>query len=173
MTKPASLSSMIRELANILDGLIRRHEEMHAVIRAKLESMRLGDVDGMLAGARRERDLTEAVSRLSEERIRVVTAAAKVLNLPVPPTAISVRMLAARLEPAERGELLGRAHSLREWMVAVGEANRTVEYVCREMLMHFKTVFTSIVRGGDTPVTYQRDGDLNGYSGVQVLDALG
>lgn len=171
--KTAAPSTAIRDLSGILDGLIHQHEEMHSVIRAKLESMRLGDVEGMLAGSRHERELTDAVARLNDERIRLVAGLVKTLNLPVTASAVSIRMLAARLGAAERTALMGKANRLRDWMVAVGEANRTVEQVCREMLVHFKVVFTSIVRGAEPAATYQRDGDTACQSGVQVLDALG
>lgn len=167
------LTHLTDSLAAVLEGLIALHEAMHSVIGGKLEAMRAGDVDGMLAGARHEAEIAEQVERLSGERIRIVATLAAALKLPVTPSAVSLRMLAARLIGEDRARLLGLASRLRERMVSVGEANRTVEFVCREMLVHFKTLFTCIVRGADSPATYQRDGEMGCQAGVQVLDALG
>jgi hypothetical protein len=167
------ITQLTDQLADVLERLIQLHEVMHDGIRAKLEAMRRADVEAMLTGARIEGEIADQVELLSAERLRVVSSLCTSLKLPVAPAAASLRMLASRLEGVERDRLLRLAARLREEMVKVGEANRTVEFVCREMLLHFKTLFTCMVRGADAPEIYHRDGDLGGVCAPAVLDAVG
>src|SRR5258708_518333 len=86
------------QLAGVLERLIQLHEVMHEGIRAKLEAMRRGDVEAMLAGARIESEIAEQVELLSAARLRVVASLCTELKLPVAASGASLRMLAARLE---------------------------------------------------------------------------
>src|SRR5262245_2347121 len=114
------------QLAGLIERLIALHESIFRAIQAKLKAMREGDVDGMLVGARVESELIQQVERLSAERLDIVASLCSALNFPAPASIVSLRMFAVRLHGVQRERLMRLAGRLRERMVQVGEANRTV-----------------------------------------------
>ena len=58
-------------------------------------------------------------------------------------------------------------------MLKVAEANRVVEMVCREMLNHFKNVFSAFTQDDEGAQTYSRGGAVEAGMSVKVLDAVG
>jgi len=172
----------VRQLADLLERLIERQEALHAAIRGKLEAMRRSDVEAMLSAAKREREAVTAVQALDDQRRDLVSKRHLALTAEggcatvMPPTAarsVTLRELTTRLAPDEREGLLKLAAKLRDKMLAVGESNRVVELVCREMLAHFKTLFAAMVRDDREPITYRAMGETRPASGARVLDAVG
>ncbi len=172
---PGDCNAITAELAGLLDRLIGLQNELHAVIDEKLDAMRRSHADDMMAAAQREGKICSRISTLDERRREIVTALCKCTGLVVPAGVqqVSLRTLAVALDEAERKALLEAGQTLREKMLQVAEANRVVELVSREMLSHFKELFTAFTQDDDSRPTYSRGGSLEAGEGVKVLDAVG
>ncbi|MBK8267497.1 MAG: hypothetical protein IPK83_04010 [Planctomycetes bacterium] len=48
-----------------------------------------------------------------------------------------------------------------------------VDLVCREMMAHFKTLFSAMTRDEEAPKTYSHRGAIESRGQVTVLDAVG
>lgn len=171
----AAVHPAIRDLAALLTELVALQESVHAVISIKLESMRRADVEGMLAAAHREGELTSKIAEIDIRRKQIVGQLCTALGLPATERGRPIRMstIAHRLDRAACDHLLHIAQTLRERMLKVAEINRVVELVSREMLAHFKTLFSAMVLDQETPGTYSAIGGVDRGSGSLVLDAVG
>lgn len=167
------LKPLTDELAARLQELISVQERLILVLRDKREAMRRANVEGILAATRAERDLVQDVTRSDDARRDVVAKLCAAIGLVGVNRTISLRALVARLDPPTRERLLRLAGTLRERMLAVGESNRVIELVCREMMVHFKTMFSAMVQDPSEPQTYRVGGDVGRAPGSRVLDAVG
>jgi hypothetical protein len=149
--------------------------ELRAALEAKLGAMRRSDVDGMLKTSRREGDLAAEVSTLDEERCRIVSELCKALDVPLIGSARTVTLsaLLVKLDRDSGERLAGLATHLREEMLKLAETNRVVELVCREMLAHFKTLFSAMVRSDEDGPTYSQSGEMGPSKGTRVFDTVG
>lgn len=172
----SAATTPVGQLEGLLERLIEKQGAISATIRAKLEAMRRLDVDGMLAAARVEQELAAAVGKLDDERRELVGTLASEMRMPsAGGQNVSLRALAARLPQAGGERLLRLAAQLRERMLAVGEANRVVELVCREMMVHFKVLFAAMVRQDGETLTYspvRMGGEPGRAGGARLLDAV-
>jgi len=163
------------ELAELIKQLINIQIALRAVVREKLDAMRRSDTDGMLKAARREGDMAAEVSALDEKRSDIVSRLCAALEMPAihDGAAVPLRALTEVLEPESASVLANLANRLREEMLKLAEANRVVELVSREMLAHFKTLFSAMVQDDDDAPTYSAAGEVGPAAGARVLDAIG
>jgi len=163
------------ELISMLRQLVELQEQLHGAIREKLAAMRRCDPDEMMAAAQREGELVAQVTAIDERRKKTVEGLCCSLDMPKAAAIeyVTLRALAARLDAKLRGPLLQMGQALRERMLKVAESNRVVEMVCREMLSHFKTLFSAFMQNEDGPQTYSSRGAADAGSGLKVLDAVG
>jgi hypothetical protein len=163
------------ELEALFDQLIERQVVLHSLAREKLAAMRRADVNGMLAIARRESEEAIRTAELDRQREDVVTRLGFKFGISpgIRGTGVTLRQLLEHLEPEARRRLVLLADRLRTGMLKLAEANRVVELVCREMLAHFKAVFTAMMRDDETPPTYSAAGEIGSAVRPRVFDALG
>jgi hypothetical protein len=166
---------LTEELTALIEQLIDRQIVLQGVVQEKKEAMRRCDVDGMLRASRQEGDLTAAVSALDRRRLEIVTQLCRLMNFPrkTDIKAVTLRMLAARLDPPNGARLTGLADRLREEMLKVAEANRVIELVCREMMAYFKAIFAAMVESEHDAPTYSPAGEVGPAAGARVLEAVG
>jgi len=168
-----------RELANELTGVLEQlgvlQDRMLDVIRGKLEAMRRSDVEAMTGASQRESELAAQVGTLDQRRCWLGVELSRLLGMPIPPRAenVSLRSLCSRLDGDPGAALARVGAALREKMLKVAEANRVVELVCREMLAHFKVVFSAFTRDEESPRMYSPRGAIESHGQVAVLDAVG
>jgi len=169
------VKKLATELAEVIEQLIEMQAELHGIVCEKLEAMRRADTGAMLAASHREGEMTSQAVALDGRRRKIVTELCRAVGLPAAEGAggVTLRALAGRLEPASRHRLLELAGRLREIMLKLAEANRVVELVCREMLVHFKTLFSAMVQKDETTPTYSSQGEVGPVAGARVLDAMG
>ncbi len=167
--------SLATELINVLEQLSGLQDRLLLAIDAKLEAMRRADVAAMTASSRREAELAAEAATLDQRRCLIAVDLSRALGLPIPPRAenVSLRSLCGRLEEEVRARLTQAGDVLREKMLKVAESNRVVELVCREMLAHFKTVFSAFTRDDDAPRNYSPKGSIESRGQIAVLDAVG
>lgn len=171
----AVISKNTSDLASLLAELIAMQESLHAVVAIKLESMRKADVDGMLAAAHREGELTAKIGETDSRRRDLVARLCSGLGLPSTERGKPIRLslIASRLERTSSNHLLKLAQVLRDRMLKVAEINRVVELVSREMLAHFKTLFSAMIQDGEMPGTYSAVGAVDRGASPLMLDAVG
>ena len=163
------------ELTELIKQLINIQIALRAVVQEKLDAMRRSDTDAMLRAARREGDMAAEVSALDEKRGDIVSRLCTALEMPAVHDGIAVplRALTEVLEPESARPLANLANRLREEMLKLAEANKVVELVSREMLAHFKTLFSAMVQDEDDAPTYSAAGEVGPAAGARVLDAIG
>lgn len=175
MTDDNNPTRLAEELTALIEQLADKQTVLQTAVRDKLETMRRCDVEGMLARSRREADLTTEVAALDRRRQEVVSRLCIALALPKGTNAkrVTLRALISRLDSASAQCLAKAADRLRNEMLKLAEANRVVDLVCREMMVHFKTLFAAIVQSENDPSTYSRGGEVGPTAGARVLDAVG
>lgn len=163
------------ELTSLIEQLVGLQETLHGIIGEKLDAMRRCDTEAMMSAAQREGEIASKVSAMDERRKQTVAELCTTLGIPKPANTkyVTLRVLGARLDETSRGHLMRLGDSLREWMLKVAESNRVVEMVCREMLSHFKNVFSAFTQDDEGVQTYSRGGAVKAGMGVKVLDAVG
>ncbi|MFH1416788.1 MAG: flagellar export chaperone FlgN [Planctomycetota bacterium] len=163
------------ELAELIKQLINIQIALRAVVQAKLDAMRRSDTDAMLKAARREGNMAAEVSALDEKRGDIVSRLCAALGMPAVHNerTVPLRALTEVLDPESARPLANLANRLREEMLKLAEANRVVELVSREMLAHFKTLFSAMVQDEDEAPTYSAAGQVGPVVGARVLDAIG
>lgn len=166
---------MAGELIGILEHLSGLQDRLLSAIDAKLEAMRRADVAAMTASSRREAELAAEAATLDQRRCLIAVDLSRALGLPIPPRAenVSLRILCGRLGGEAGARLTHAGNVLREKMLKVAESNRVVELVCREMLAHFKAVFSAFTRDDEAPRNYSPKGSIESRGQIAVLDAVG
>lgn len=170
-----SVEPLVRELEAVFRTLIDQHESLHDAVRGKLDAMRRADNGEMLSAAHREGEIVARIREIDEQRKTLVVRCCQASGIPKSANAghVSLKALAGHLNPNLRARLTGLGEVLRERMLEVAEANRVVELVSREMLDHFKQLFSAFTRDEDGSQTYSAGGVLKTDSGTSVLDAVG
>jgi hypothetical protein len=171
--KNKAVTTLVDRLAELLAKLTAKQESIRAAIREKLEAMRRADVEAMIAASHREGELVHDVTELEVERREISENLGEIVGARGKGRGLSLRMIAAQLDEANRTRIMNLADALRRRMLEVAEANRVVELVSREMLAFFKGVFTAIVRDDAAPLTYSAGGEIGAPMGARVLDAVG
>ncbi|OWY70545.1 hypothetical protein B7486_13065 [cyanobacterium TDX16] len=171
---PNRTNTAAHELVELLKSLISLQESLHAVIEVKLQAMRRADVEGMIAAARSESELTAKFSDLDATRRSVVDRLCSQYGTPAIEDGRPVRLstLRKRFDAPLAGRIAKLAETLKERMLKVAESNRVVELASRELLVHFKTLFEAMVQDESQP-TYSAGGGVSRAKGPRVLDAVG
>jgi hypothetical protein len=176
MMNRAILTECVDRLASVLTRHHALQDELLATLREKLDAMRRADIEAMTAAARRERQVLSRINDVEVERFAAVGRLADALGAPSfqDGRGAVLRNLAGRLEAATRDRLLGLAAALREKMLRVGEAQQVVELVSRELLTHFKTLFSIMTQPAEHEPTYSSGGERGRAAQAGIcLDAVG
>jgi hypothetical protein len=169
------LTRLTGELIVLIEQMIDRQVALRDVVQGKMEAMRRCDVDAMLKTSHQESDLTTAVAALDRRRCEIVSRMCRLMDFSrkTDVKAVTLRMLAAKLDPQSGGRLTQLADRLRAEMLKLAEANRVIELVCREMMAYFKALFTAMVQSEHDAPTYSPDGEVGPAAGARVLEAVG
>ncbi|HVP10117.1 MAG TPA: flagellar export chaperone FlgN [Phycisphaerae bacterium] len=169
------LARLTGELTGLIERLIDQQVVLRGIVHEKLEAMRRCDLDAMLRASRQEGDVTAAVSTLDRRRHELVAQICRLMDFPrrTDVKAVTLRMLADKLESQAGGRLAELADRLRNEMLKLAEANRVVELVCREMMAYFKVLFAAMVQSEHDAPTYSSDGEVGPAAGARVLEAVG
>lgn len=167
--------TVVNELISLLEKLIALQEGLRGVIREKLDAMRRMDMEDMISAAHREGEIAAQVSALDEMRKKIAGDLCRTAGFPKTVRAehVTLNALSERMDAPVRARLMELGNGLREQMLKVAEANRVVELVSREMLIHFKNLFSAFTQSEDGPQTYSRGGAAEAGAGSSVLDAVG
>lgn len=175
MSQMQNIQIMATDLEGMLGRLGALQSRLLDEIEAKLAAMRRSDAAAMTAASHAEGEIVAKVAALDEKRNWLIIEMCKALGIQIPPRAqsISLRSICAKLDAHTASRLLAAGAALRETMLMVAEANRVVDLVCREMMAHFKTLFSAMTRDEEAPKTYSHRGAIESRGQVTVLDAVG
>ncbi len=167
------LDILADDLATVLDRMIAMHELQQGILRRKLDAMRTSDPDQIAQICHEESDIAGALSELDMKRRRLVADICEALGMARPdkPERITLRSLVRAMPSTLQHRLLALGEELRMNMLKVAEINRTVELVCREMLKHFKVLFSAFAQS-DGNDTYGDTGSRRTNANAGVLDAV-
>ncbi len=169
------IETLTTELETVLLRQTQAQEKLLDAMNAKLEAMRLADVEGMTASAQREGEIVAQAVAFDQRRCWLGVELCKLLGMPIPPRSenVSLRSICAKLDAATGHRLAELGLGLRERMLRVAETNRVVEAACRELLAHFRTLFGAFTHDGESPRLYSNRGAIESRGSVKVLDAVG
>ena len=167
------VDNLTNDLATVLDRMIAMHELQLGILQRKLDAMRTSDPEQITQICGEESDIAGALVELNTKRYRVVADICEALGMERPdkPERITLRSLVQALPSGLQQRLLALGEELRLNMLKVAEINRTVELVCREMLTHFKVLFSAFATGDGNDM-YSDTGSRRTGAGVGVLDAV-
>ncbi len=166
---------LIAALHDTLDRLIALQQSLHGAITTKLTAMRTLDTKAMAQAGSHESALVADANRIDALRREQVAALCEALGFPRPSSIdhVSLRLLCKHLPADEARSLWQRGQTLRERMLHVAEANRVVELVTREMMIHFKALFAAFLADDEAQQMYSRGGAVETVGAINVLDAVG
>jgi len=169
-------------LVKLVERLDRLHQELHEVIRHKIDRMRLADTEGIRQSTAREGVLVERIAEQEGLRRQLMTAIGQQMGLaPHAGRAMTLAAdtgLARRLPDPRRSELLAAAAGLRTAVGRVAESNRLAGLIATQILRHVRHVFSAVTGTGVQAGSYSRRGEPLGDREEQVasgplLDAMG
>ena len=162
------------ELIALLGELTSLQGSLHGVIAVKLQAMRRADVEGMIAAAHRESELTTRFAALDASRRDIVQRLCDAVGAPAIEGGRPVRLstLCKKLGGPAADSISRLAATLKDRMLKVADSNRVVELASRELLAHFKCLFEAMVQDESQP-TYSSGGGVSRAKGPRVLDAVG
>lgn len=167
------LDILTEEFATVLDRMIAMHDLQYGILRRKLDAMKASDPDVIASIASEESDVVGSLSELDAKRRRLVCDICEALGMGRPgyPERVTLRALVQSLPREKQHRLVALGEELRMKMLKVAETNSTVEIVCREMLKHFKKLFSAFAVGDGNDV-YSAKGDRRKGAAAGVLDAV-
>lgn len=173
--KTQSAGDKTASLLTLLEGLEGLHRELYDVICEKIDRMRTSDIDGMRESIERESKLVEQITEQEALRRQLMTVAGGELGIAAHTACtMNVRQLADRLPEPLRGELLEAADRLRSTVAKVAQRNRVAALVAREILRHFRHVFSAMTSTDSGQASgYTQRGERRSASQRQLLDAVG
>jgi hypothetical protein len=164
-----------QELAQQLDRLESLHRRLLEIINRKIEAMRRSDIDEIRACLDPEAALVQQIAEQEGRRKRMVGQMGQQLGLsPSRARTVNLRRLADRLPPEQRPPLLHATDRLRTAVAKVAERNRVAGVIAREILRHFRHVFSAMTSGGGPgPESYTHHGQRQTVAPKRLLDAVG
>jgi hypothetical protein len=158
----------VMALRDLLADLIDVQNDMHSALEGQLDAMSRADIDGMQVAAAKITALSRRFELLDVQRQAVVSRLARRGGRR---DSVALSELIPCCPDSYREELSRLGTALRDRMLAVADAGRVSNLVCREMSAHFQSVFEAMTRAA-APSGYSRDGRMESGP-VHVLNAVG
>jgi hypothetical protein len=164
----------VSQLAALLEDIHGLYDELHGVIQRKLEGMRRADAEAMSAASSRERFLTGRLRERDGLRKQLLEHIGSQLGLdPGAARCMTVSEVASHVGEPLAGRLSALAASIRPLMQRTAEANRVAALAGREVLGHFRRVYTTLAASGAEPGTYSRSGRAEALHSTRVFEVTG
>ncbi len=164
----------LRDLDNLLNDLVRLHEELLEVLQRKLVAMRQNGVETIHECVVREGELAGRISDREGLRRRLVALIGRDLGIDEDEARrLSIRRLASRVDEQQKLKLLVAGERLSALLKEIAKVNAVVGEFAGRMLAHYRAVFGQITQGIVQPPVYARGGDRPPSVAAQVIDAVG
>jgi len=173
-SNPARFQERLRDLLRLLTEMLRLHESLMAVTHRKLIAMRQCHIQGMQECVRQEAELTTTIRQREVQRRRLMAAIGADLGLGrTESQAMSINQLAIRLDERKGLKLRAMAKQLAAVLTEISKINAAVTMFAREMLDHYRSVFSEITKGFAAAPVYVPGGRRSFDVSAQVLDTTG
>lgn len=170
----ATVPNRLADLLKFFNVLVGLHDELLALIRAKVDAMKRSDIQRMQALTEQEHSLAKRIHEREGYRRQLMDAIGEQLRLPPRAArALSVSQLAARMPEPQRSKLLEAANRLRAGVTRTAAANRVAGTIARQISSHLRWVFASVKPREDGSNGYSDDGEPVARMGTKILDAVG
>lgn len=164
----------LRDLVTLLDGLHRSHEQLLALVRSKINAMRLADVSAMRDLAEQEQTLAKRVEQREGLRRQLMDKIGEQCGLSSQASrALSVSQIASRLCDPDRTALQQAAQKLRSIVTKLAQANRVAGAISREVLTHLEWVFASVRPAGGRALAYSGSGAPVAANDTRIFETVG
>jgi hypothetical protein len=165
----------LEQLFDVLDTLVRLHEQMIATLDRQLAAARAADSQTMHQCQEQIEDLVRQVAREDTRRRNVtrdLAVEAGVQGAAAGRAVTASRLAMALPEPA-RGRLTEQGARLRERVQEVDRLNRVLADVSRRVLLHLKSAYDTVAHAAGTTGVYAADGRLRQAQRSTVFEAVG
>lgn len=168
-TTPADRDRRIVVLERMLRAQLEGHERLGHCLARKREAIRTADIEAITAVCREEQVIVERLAEVEKQRLQLIGVFTQEMA-PRAARPLTVREIAAGIEPERGGPLLELADTLKKTVSAVrGESaivREAAEALGRHMAGLMQTVRTALAGAG----TYGRGGRL--AAGTPVRSGL-
>lgn len=165
----------LEQLFEVLDTLVRLHEQMIATLDRQLAAARAADSQMMRQCQETIEHLAGQIAHAEIQRRRATGGLAVEAGLPEATSARGVtasRLAAALPEPA-RSRLTEQTARLRERVQEVDRLNRILADVSRRVLLHLKSAYETVAHAAGTTGIYAADGRMRQAQRSTVFEAVG
>lgn len=165
----------LEQLFDVLDTLVRLHEQMIATLDRQLAAARAADSQTMRQCQEHIEDLVRQVAREETQRrnvTRSLAVEAGVQGAAAGHGVTASRLAAAMPEPA-RSRLTEQSARLRDRVQEVDRLNRILADVSRRVLLHLKSAYETVAHAAGTTGVYAADGRMRQAHRSTVFEAVG
>ena len=153
------------ELIALFQDLLAAHERQLALAKARLEAMRVYDLDQMTSLMAREELEVRGLEQLEARRKDLTARIKRVLG--VDPT---TSLIAARMNEPQKSQLLGLAGRLRMVLEQLERTNRINAKVSQAVIKSLAKVLKIITGVAQHVGMYTRSGRKAALAGVHILE---
>jgi hypothetical protein len=165
----------LEQLFDLLETLVRLHEQMIAGLDRQLAAARAADSEMMRQCQEQTEELVRQVARAEAQRRAVsrnLAVQAGVEGAAAGRGVTASRLAMALPEPA-RGRLMEETGRLRERVQEVDRLNRILADVSRRILLHLKSAYETVAQVAGTTGVYAANGRLRQAQRSTMFDAVG
>jgi hypothetical protein len=165
----------LEQLFEVLDTLVRLHEQMIATLDRQLAAARAADSQMMRQCQEEIERLVGQVARAEIQRRSATGNLAVEAGLPgaTAGRGVTASRLAAALPEPARGRLTEQTARLRERVQEVDRLNRILADVSRRVLLHLRSAYETVAHAAGTTGVYAADGRLRQAQRSTVFEAVG
>lgn len=165
----------LQKLFELLDTLVRLHEQMIATLDQHLAAARAADSDAMRRCQEQSEELARQIVPAEAQRRQLSRSLA--IQVGIEGAAAGRSLTASRLagalpEPA-RSRLIQQAGLLRQRVLEVDRLNKMLADVSRRILLHLKGAYEVVATMAGTTGVYAANGRLRQAQRSTVFEAVG
>jgi len=165
----------VEQLFEVLDTLVRLHEQMISALDRQLAAARAADSQTMGQCQEQIEELARQIATEETRRRHVTRSLAVEAGLPGATVGRGVtasRLATAMPEPA-RTRLAEQTALLRERIQEVDRLNRILADVSRRVLLHLRSAYETVAGAAGTTGVYAANGRLRQAQRSTVFEAVG
>lgn len=163
------------QLFDLLEMLVRLHEQMIAGLDRQLAAARAADSQTMRQCQEQTEDLVRQVARAEAQRRAISRNLAIQAGIEgaAAGRGVTASRLAMALSEPIRGRLILETGRLRDRVQEVDRLNRVLADVSRRILLHLKSAYEAVAKVAGTTGVYAANGRLRQAQRSTMFDAVG
>ena len=164
----------LRDLLTLLGQLEQLHDELAALVKAKVDAMKRADMRTLQQRTEQEQDLVKRIQEREGLRRQLMDVIGEQLGLsPRSARTLTVSQLVSRIPKEQQEAILESAERLRFSVSKVARANRVAGMVAHELVDHLRRVFAAVRPKGERGTGYTGEGAAVPQSENRIFEAVG